>query len=128
MMDNNNYVGRQFGNYLALAEIGKGGFARVYRGRHIFIKERVVAIKVLLATSFNSQQERNQFLHEARVLEKLSHSHILPVLDAGLVDEGLPYLVVEYAPHGSLRDRIKQSPYLLPSQEAKTILKQIGEA
>ena len=37
----------------------------------------------------------------------LNHPHILPIYDVGLED-GIAYFVIEYAPHGSLRDRLQQ--------------------
>mgnify|MGYP001439718342 CR=1 FL=1 len=64
----------------------------------------------------------------AEFLEQLKHPYILPILDVG-IDEGFPYLVAEYEPNGSLRDRIKKhAPQLLPFREILTIIMQVGEA
>ena len=58
----------------------------------------------------------------------LEHPHILPVLDAGS-HNGFPYLITEYCPNGSLRDRLKRQPSRpLPLDEALSILEQISEA
>lgn len=128
MISNRSNVGRQFGNYLVEAEIGKGGFARVYKGRHLTLDERAVAIKVFQGTSFDSQEERERFLQEAHILEKLKHPHILHIHDVSQLD-GVPYLVVDYASKGSLRDLLsKRAPQRLPLAEALNIMQQVGEA
>lgn len=58
----------------------------------------------------------------------LEHPHILHVLDAG-THNGFPYLITEYCPRGSLHDRIKrQALRPFPTEEALSILTQIGEA
>ncbi len=122
------YIGKQIGNYRVVSEIGSGSFGVVYRAEHIFLPNRVGAIKLLHATHLDSWEDRESFLLEARLLEMLKHPHILPILDVG-IHEGFPYLVTEYAPQGSLRDRLQRIyPWLLPTEESIQILSQIGEA
>ena len=112
------YIAKQIGNYRVVSEIGSGSFGVVYRGEHIFLPNRVGAIKLLHAPPLDSWQDRESFLLEARLLEMLKHPHILPILDVG-IHEGFPYLVTEYAPQGSLRDRLQQIyPWLLPTEES----------
>src|SRR6266566_3693074 len=116
------------GNYHLLAELGSGSFGRVYRGAHAILTNRIVAIKLMHGVHLNSQKERDSFIQEALLLERLKHPHILPIVDVGF-HEGFPYMVTEYAPNGSLRDRLRrQSGKPLPEQEALSILSQIGEA
>jgi serine/threonine protein kinase len=128
MAANNPLIGKQIGNYRLLAEINSGSFGSVYQGKHtIFEDDPMVAIK-LLHTALRSTQEHTEFIKEAQVLRKLQHPHILRILDAGIQD-GVPYLVTEYAAGGSLRDRLNTSngkPFSL--DEARGILTQIGAA
>ncbi len=127
MEDRGRYVGTTIGNYHILALIGSGGFGSVYRGEHSILKERVVAIKIL-HTHLGSLEERNRFLEEARLLGHIHHPNILQIYDAGL-ENGLPYLVTEYAPYGSLRDFLTRSTLpILPEVVSFTILSQVGEA
>lgn len=120
-------IGEIIGNYRITAEIGSGGFARVYRGEHTLIKERTVALK-FLHTYLASEVESTRFLSEASMLERLRHHHILLIYDVG-IDQGYPYLVAEYAPNGSLRDRLKQAAgQPLPVDEVVRILSQVGQA
>lgn len=94
-------VGQQLGNYQLQRLLGRGGFADVYLGEHIHLKS-LAAIKVLFTRLAEDLQE--DFLKEARILARLSHPHIIRILDFG-ISEGVPYLVMEYAPEGTLRRR-----------------------
>jgi len=127
MGDQGSYAGTSIGNYRILALIGSGAFGSVYQGEHSILTERVVAIKIL-HTHLGTPAERNRFLEEARLLGHIHHPHILQIFDAGL-ENGLPYLVTEYAPHGSLRDFLTRSAHTIPPEEVSfTILSQVGEA
>src|SRR6266446_10118792 len=93
------YVGEQLGNYRVLRLLGEGGQASVYLGEHLYLGSQA-ALKVRHAVL--TQQEQTVFLQEAQTLVRLSHRHIVRVLDFALQD-GMPFLVMEYAPHGTLR-------------------------
>jgi serine/threonine protein kinase len=96
-----DHVGEQLGNYHLLRLLGRGGFAEVYLGEHLYLQNRA-AVKILHARL--SEEEAARFVSEARTLARLSHPHIVRVLDFAL-HEGIPSLVMEYAPGGSLRTR-----------------------
>ncbi len=121
-------VNDNIGNYRLVKELASGAFGRVYRGEHIILTNRIVAIKLLHGVHLNSQKERNSFIREARLLEQLKHPYILPIVDVG-IHNGFPYLVTEYAPNGSLYDHLqRQSPHPLSVEETITILSQVGQA
>ena len=92
-------VGQQLGNYRLLRLLGRGGFADVYLGKHLHLNT-LTAIKVLQVRLIGKHLE--QFRTEARAIASLTHPHIVRVLDFG-VESGVPFLVMEYAPHGTLR-------------------------
>src|SRR5207302_239500 len=109
------------------SRIACGSFGCVYRAHHAFLL-RVAAIKLLHATHLRSLGARGKFLQEAQLLEKLKHPHILPVYEFG-IDDGLPYLVMEYASGGSLRGLLRYRRLRpLPIEKAITIISQIGDA
>ncbi len=100
-------VGEQFGEYCLIRLIGRGGFADVYLGEHSRQKT-VAAVKVL-----NTRLEHGNvksFLNEARSI-RLRHPHIVQMLDFGLEGD-IPFLVMEYAPNGSLRQRYPKGTQL----------------
>src|SRR5947209_13269607 len=128
MTGENSYINRQIGNYRVISELANGAFGRVYLAQHTVLMKRTVAIKLLHVTHLGSPEERADFLREAQFLEELKHPYILPIFDVG-IEDGFPYIVAEYAPNGSLRDRIKsRTPSLLPLHEILTILTQVGQA
>ena len=94
-------VGQQLGNYRLLRLLGQGGLASVYLGEHLYLKSQA-ALKV--RHTVLTEEEQTVFLQEAQTLVRLSHPHIVRVLDFALQD-GMPFLVMEYAPHGTLRQR-----------------------
>ncbi|HEY5001647.1 MAG TPA: tetratricopeptide repeat protein, partial [Ktedonobacteraceae bacterium] len=122
-------INKLFGSYRIISKIASGGFAIVYQGEHIILTERKAAIKLLHSKHLDAAYARESFIQEARLLETLRHPHILPLYDVNIDNDGVPYLIAEYAPNGSLEDRIKlQSSQLMPIDEVLTILSQIGEA
>jgi serine/threonine protein kinase len=92
---------QQYGNYRLLHLLGRGGFADVYLGSHIHL-ERQVAVKVLRPQLVEEQSER--FRMEARTIARLEHPHIVHILDFD-VQDGTPFLVMNYIPNGTLRRR-----------------------
>jgi serine/threonine protein kinase len=95
-------IGQQLGNYRIIGLIGRGGFADAYLGEHIYLKTQV-AIKVL-RTRVANNEDLEGFLKEARTIAHLVHPHIVRVMDFGVEGE-TPFLVMDYAPNGTLRQR-----------------------
>jgi serine/threonine protein kinase len=94
-------IGQQLGNYRLIRLLGTGAFAEVYLGEHVYLK-RQAAIKVLHTVL--REEQKADFLIEAQRLVDLSHPSIIPVFDFA-IEGDLPYLVMEYAPNGTLRTR-----------------------
>ncbi len=123
------YIGKEIGGaYRITARINCGAFGCVYQAQHIFFEEDpIVAIKLLQGLVV-SEEDRQHFIQEARLLRKLKHPHILPILNVAIQDN-VPYIVMEYAKGGSLKDRLRgRKGQPLPPEEALTILKQVGDA
>jgi serine/threonine protein kinase len=115
-------IGERFGNYQLLQVLGQGSFADVYLGEHIHLKS-FAAIKILY-TRLTSELQEN-FLTEAKILAQLSHPHIIRILDFG-TEESVPYLIMEYAPHGSLRQKHPRNS-VLPLPTVVAYVKQIAD-
>src|SRR5579884_3611691 len=117
-------AGLQPGNYRLIRLLGKGGFAEVYLGEHIYLKTPG-AIK-LLQTKVVNHEDLQAFLKEAQTIARLSHPNIIRVLDFG-VDGETPYLVMDYAPNGTLRQQHpKNTPVVLTT--VISYVKQVADA
>lgn len=97
-------VGKQFGNYKLIRKLGRGGFADVYLGEHVHLGNEA-AIKVIRDQLSEADQEL--FRIEGRNLVRLVHPNIVRLLDFGFESSmyNIPYLVMDYAPNGSLREK-----------------------
>ena len=87
-------VEQQLGNYRLKQLLGKGAFADVYFGEHLYLNTPV-AVKVL-HSRLNSSTLAD-FLTEARHVSHLVHPHIIRVFDFGM-ESDIPFLVMDYAP------------------------------
>ena len=114
---------RQLGNYRIIRRLGRGGFAEVYLGEHIYLKN-LVAIKILRTQV--AAQDAGEFLTEAQMLVQLKHPHIVRIFEFGVEDE-TPYLVMEYAEQGTLGERYPKGTHLDLSLVV-TYMRQIGSA
>jgi eukaryotic-like serine/threonine-protein kinase len=105
------FVGKQLGNYKVIRLLGQGGFADVYLGEHIYLKT-LAAIKIVQTRLTN--EDVDTFLTEARMISSLVHPNIVRVLEFGR--EGTtPFLVMDYAPNGTLRQRHPRGSRLSPA-------------
>ena len=89
-------AGRAVGPYILEAEIGRGGMGSVWRARRA--DGRVagfVAIKFLHAAWLGRDGE-TRFRQEGNLLARLDHPNIARLIDAGILDDIFPYLVIEY--------------------------------
>jgi serine/threonine protein kinase len=103
-----DFTGQDFDRYHILEALGEGGMASVYKAYDTRL-ERDVAVKIIRTDMFIPavlQQVLKRFEREAKSLAKLSHPNIVSIIDYGEHD-GIPYLVMEYLPGGTLKDRLK---------------------
>jgi predicted GTPase len=92
--------------YDDLQEIGRGGFAAVYRARQISFN-RIVALKVLLHSG--GEEGARQLAAECQAVGGLSwHPNVVSVHDAGVSPSGMPYLAMEYLEGGTVVDRMRR--------------------
>ncbi len=118
-----DHTGEQLGNYRLVRLLGRGGFAEVYLGEHIRLNTQA-AIKVRYEQF--DKDDAEQFLKEARTIANLVHPHIVRIFDFD-VHEGMPFLVMDYAPNGTLRRRYPKNTRV-PLETIISHIKQITDA
>ncbi|MFQ5923143.1 MAG: protein kinase [Anaerolineales bacterium] len=116
-------IGKSVGRYHILEQLGEGGMASVYKAFDTRL-EREVALKIILPTRQQSTKFLKRFEREAKALAQLSHASIVKIHDYG-EHEGLPFLVMEYLPSGTLKDRLGEP---MPWPEAARNLAPIARA
>ncbi|HXZ05268.1 MAG TPA: serine/threonine-protein kinase, partial [Ktedonobacteraceae bacterium] len=116
-------VGQQLGNYQLVSLLGQGGYAEVYLGQHVRLNQQA-AIKVLHAHL--TQTEAEHFQQEAQTIATLVHPGIVRIFDYD-VQDGVPFLVIDYAPHGTLRRHYPKGS-LMPQPVIISSVKQMANA
>ncbi|MCZ2340313.1 MAG: serine/threonine protein kinase [Bacteroidales bacterium] len=115
----------RFGDYELLGLIGSGGMGRVYQARHRLM-DRVVALKVLSrGTLAGADAER--FQGEVRAAARLTHPNVVAAYDAGLADDGTPFLVMEFV-DGPDFARVVREQGPLPVDQAVAVVLQAATA
>ncbi|MGH2485452.1 MAG: serine/threonine-protein kinase [Ktedonobacterales bacterium] len=103
--------GQELGGCKLTRKLGAGGMGEVYLAEQRRLGNRLVAVKVVTPDELTFHEEvaedmARRFQREAALLGQLSHPNILPVHDSGFEQNHL-YLVMEYAPEGSLADAMR---------------------
>ena len=116
---------RQFGEYELLEQIGEGGMGVVYRARQIGL-DREVAIKLLAAGVWASQDFVERFRREAQNAARMQHPNIVPVYEVGANDE-LHFFSMRLIRGGSLAAEIRHDGKIAPLRAAQ-LLRTVAEA
>lgn len=98
----------RIGNYDVVAELGRGGMGVVYQARHHGL-DRFVAIKMILAGGYASEESVRRLRTEAEAVARLQHPNVVQIYDVGEHD-GQPFLVLEYLEGGNLAQRVAGKP------------------
>ncbi|HEY1958659.1 MAG TPA: serine/threonine-protein kinase [Polyangiaceae bacterium] len=90
-------IGKVLGEaYQILRLVGEGGMGRVYEARHLRLKDRRFAIKVLHAEMARDPEIVARFQREAESASSIGHPNVIDVYDVHKTPEGVPYIVGEF--------------------------------
>ena len=104
-------------------EIGRGGMGVVYRAWEPKLA-RTVALKIVPSGPMTGSRERKHWLSEARCVTRVRHPNIVQIHEAGEAD-GWLYLVLEFVPGGSLKERLRGP---LPPRAAAELMRPVAAA
>jgi cytochrome c peroxidase len=82
------------GKYRIEGTLGQGGMSVVLAAEHLALRQ-TIALKLLLPHHMGSAEAQERFLREVRATASLQNQHVVRVLDAGMLDTGVPYLAME---------------------------------
>jgi serine/threonine-protein kinase len=97
--------GSLLGRYQIFGEFARGGVGALFRARDLVLR-RDVAVKVLLARHRDRPELRRRFMEEAQICAQLQHPGIVPLHDAGLTEDGRPFLAMKLIQGETLSARL----------------------
>ena len=110
--------------YVIIGELGHGGMGVVYKAKHIKA-DRVVALKMILASKHASVQDQVRFQIEAEAVARLQHANIVQLHDVGEHD-GMPFFSLEYCDGGALDRKLKT--WTPTAEEAAVLVETLARA
>ena len=114
------------GKYRVERVLGIGGMGIVVAAKHVTL-EQMVALKFLLPTSIESTEAVERFLREAKAAVRLKSEHVAKVTDVGTLENGAPYMVMEYLAGADLAEVVRVGGRL-SIEESVSFLLQAAEA
>lgn len=96
------------GKYEILNRIGVGGMAWVYRVRHLAFDE-IRAIKVLRSSMAEDEDFVRRLKSEAVITRRLRHPNAVQVEDFDQMEDGRPFIVMEYVEGPDVRNLLQQT-------------------
>jgi eukaryotic-like serine/threonine-protein kinase len=112
--------GTIFGHYEIVRHLGSGGMGSVYQAVHAKLGKQV-ALKTLLPQYASHSEAQARFLREGKLAAKLRHPHVVDVTDFG-IEEGIPYLVMEFLEGEDLSTALARVGRLFPEQISDLLL------
>jgi serine/threonine protein kinase len=113
------------GKYRVERVIGEGGMGVVLAARHLGLDE-MVAVKLIRGERATQADALTRFQREARAAARLKSEHVARVLDVDRLDDGAPYIVLEYIDGTDLDAHVRKRGRL-PLEEAVKYLAQACE-
>src|SRR6478752_1444745 len=114
------------GKYRIERVLGQGGMGVVVAARHLELDERV-AIKFLLPSTLSVSEVVARFSREARAAVKIKSEHVARIIDVGKLENGAPYIIMEYLEGEDLGAWL-QARGRLPTEQAVLFVLQACEA
>jgi serine/threonine protein kinase len=111
--------------YRVEAAVASGGQAQVFRATDIVLSRSVV-VKVMRTSGRLKKLLASRFEQEMEALSRIDHPSVVGILDVGEIQDGSPFLVIQYVNGISLREALQQGP--LDHERAARLLRELGSA
>src|SRR5688572_21962767 len=113
-------------SYTLVKRLGAGGMGTVYLARDPVLK-RLVAVKVMAPALASDPQARARFEREAQTVASISHPNVVAVYSVGTLENGVPFLVMQYVEGKTMAERIAEGGPL-DAPTAKRVLGEVASA
>ena len=114
------------GKYQVERVLGSGGMGVVVAAKHVHLGERF-AIKFLLPEAIKKKEVVQRFVRESRAAAQIKSEHVARVFDVGALDDGTPYMVMEFL-HGADLSTVLKTSGAVPVELAVEYVLQACEA
>ncbi|HVJ92053.1 MAG TPA: serine/threonine-protein kinase [Labilithrix sp.] len=119
--------GKQITKAVSLLEpLGAGGMGAVWLADHHGLKTRVV-VKFMLVGLDSSESARLRFSREAAAAAQVKSPHVVQMLDHGVSDDGVPFIVMEHLEGHDLAHEIEEQGALDPAKVV-AVVTQVAKA
>jgi serine/threonine protein kinase len=123
------WIGRVLADtYQIDKQLGEGGMGRIFQARHLRLRERHVAVKVLSEEYVREPEIVARFEREVESASRVIHPHVIEVYDAGTTADGMHFLVTELLEGEDLGARIERTQKPVPLDLAVRIARQTAQA
>lgn len=95
--------------------LGRGGMGAVYRAEEKD-QGRVVAIKVFTPSGIDADLFVERLRREGQMLAQMEHDNVVGIHDAFVLEDGVPYLVLEYIDGHDLAKRLDLDKKVIPTE------------
>ena len=113
-------------SFVLVKRLGAGGMGAVYLARDPLLR-RLVAVKVLAPGLASDPEARARFEREGQAVAAISHPNVVNVHSVGELENGVPYIVMQYIEGPTLADRLKQDgPF--QARPAKHVIGEVASA
>ena len=120
-------AGKQITKGVSLVSpLSSGGMGAVWLADHAGLKTRVV-VKFMLEDLGASEGARSRFSREAAAAAQVKSPHVVQMLDHGVSDDGVPFIVMEHLEGHDLGDEISKTGAMDPAKVV-TIISQVAKA
>ncbi|AKU97991.1 serine-threonine protein kinase (pknH) [Labilithrix luteola] len=109
-----------------VSPLREGGMGAVWLAEHTGLKTRVV-VKFMHEGMSDSSRARTRFSREAAAAAQVKSPHVVQMLDHGVTDLGIPFIVMEYLEGRDLGTALRERGRLDPTTVV-TIISQVGKA
>jgi len=115
------------GTYKITRSIGQGGMGSIFEAAHVRLPKKRFAVKLLRSEAAKVPDLFARFRREAEVTTEIGHPNIVDVMDFHEMEDGRPYMVMEYLEGENLASRLARDGRM-PAEDVLLLAQQVGSA